>query len=316
MHGLGDVVRWMIKRRRITLPPDPSPDAFPVMTPHIAERLPASELAVTWLGHSTVLLQIGGLNVLTDPIWSERASPVGFAGPKRLVPVPIELEALPPIDIVLISHNHYDHLDRRTVKKLARRSADTEWLMPLGLAGLLQKWGAKRVREMDWWARMDVRGVRFGCTPAQHFSARGLGDRSKTLWCGWALASNTQGVYFAGDTALFPEFTAIGERFGPFDLSILPIGAYEPRWFMQRVHMNPEDAIEAYRALSSGARSNVGGGRGAVLPIHWGTFRLTDEAMTEPPERFRQRWAEAGFAAEDLLLLKHGESRTTASSRR
>jgi len=316
MHGFGDVVRWMIKRRRITLPPDPSPDAFPVMTPQIAERLPATELAVTWLGHSTVLLQIGGLNVLTDPIWSERASPVRFAGPKRLVPVPIELDALPPIDIVLISHNHYDHLDRRTVKKLARRSGDTEWLMPLGLAGLLQKWGAKRVREMDWWARMDVRGVRFGCTPAQHFSARGFGDRSKTLWCGWALASNTHRVYFAGDTALFPEFAAIGERFGPFDLSILPIGAYEPRWFMQRVHMNPEDAIEAYRALSSGAGSNAGGERGAALPIHWGTFRLTDEAMTEPPERFRAAWEHAGLSPDDLLLMRHGETRATVASRR
>jgi len=312
MHGLFDVARMLMKRRHITPPPDSPSDVFPVVSPQIVERLPANELGVTWLGHSTVLLQIGGLNVLTDPIWSERASPVRFAGPKRLIPVPIAIDALPPIDIVLLSHNHYDHLDRRTVKKLARRSKDTEWLMPLGLAGLLQKWGARRVREMDWWARMDARGVRFGCTPAQHFSARGLRDRSKTLWCGWTLASGAHSVYFAGDTALFPEFAAIGERFGPFDLSLLPIGAYEPRWFMKTVHMSPEDAIEAYKALSSGA----GGERGAVLPIHWGTFRLTEEPMAEPQERFRQRWAEAGFSPDLLLLLKHGESRTTVSSRR
>ena len=310
MHGFWDLVRWMYQRRRISLPPDPSPDAFEVVTPQLVERGAPDELHVTWLGHSTVLLQIGGLNVLTDPMWSERATPLSFAGPKRLVPVPIAIEALPPIDIVLISHNHYDHLDKRTVKALAKRSKETEWLMPLELGGLLQRWGAKRIRELDWWARMDIRGVTFGCTPAQHFSARGLGDRAKTLWCGWSIASSTHRVYFAGDTALFPEFSRIAEQFGPFDLSLLPIGAYEPRWFMRPVHMNPEDAIEAYRGLSSG------GGGGAVLPIHWGTFRLTDEAVTEPPKRFQQRWIEAGFAHEQLLLLKHGESRSTASSPR
>jgi N-acyl-phosphatidylethanolamine-hydrolysing phospholipase D len=303
-------VRWMIQRRRVTLPPEPSPAAFPTVTPQFEKRAPANELRATWLGHSTVVLQIGGLNVITDPMWSERASPVRFAGPKRLVPVPIAIDALPPIDVVLLSHNHYDHLDRRTVKALARRFPEAEWLMPLGLSDLLQKWGAKRVRELDWWASMVIRGVRFACTPAQHFSARGLGDRSETLWCGWALASATRRVYFAGDTALFPEFAAIAERFGPFDLSLLPIGAYEPRWFMQRVHMNPEDAIEAYRALSSGGQG------GSVLPIHWGTFRLTDEPMTEPPARFQQRWNEAGFTGDRLWLLAHGESRTMASNRR
>ena len=313
MHGFGDVLRWAIQRRRRPRAPDPSPDVFPVVAPRIAERLQPNELGVTWLGHSTVLLQIGGLNVLTDPMWSERASPVAFAGPRRLIPIPMPIDALPPIDVVILSHNHYDHLDRATVKQLAKRSADTVWLMPLGLAGILQKWGAKRVRELDWWARLDVRGVRFGCTPAQHFSARGLRDRSDTLWCGWAIASATHRVYFAGDTALFPEFAAIGERFGPFDLSLLPIGAYEPRWFMSRVHMNPEDTIEAYRALSSGGGRDAAG---AVVPIHWGTFRLTDEPMTEPPERFRQRWEEAGFPGDQLLLLKHGESRVTASSPR
>jgi N-acyl-phosphatidylethanolamine-hydrolysing phospholipase D len=310
LHGFRDLVRWRYQRRRTSVPPDPSPDVFPIVTPRLADRTSPDELQVTWLGHSTVLLQIGGLNVLTDPMWSDRATPVSFAGPKRLIPVPIAIDALPPIDIVLISHNHYDHLDKRTVKALARRSEETEWMLPLGLGALLERWGAKKTRELDWWARMSIRGVTFGCAPAQHFSARGFGDRGDTLWCGWTIASSTHRVYFAGDTALHPEFARIAERFGPFDLSMLPIGAYEPRWFMQAVHMNPEDAIEAYKALSSG------GGGGAVLPIHWGTFRLTDEAMTEPPERFRRRWTEAGFPPEQLLLLKHGESRSTASSRR
>lgn len=306
-RGFASLLRWAWQRRRQSLPPNPPLGTFPVVDASFPERVDVGELAVTWIGHATALVQVDGVNVLTDPMWSMRASPVRFAGPKRLVPPAVKLEELPPIDIILISHNHYDHLDRRTVKRLARRYPKAEWLMPLGLATLLMKWGAKRVRELDWWAELTTQGARFACTPAQHFSKRRPFDGGRTLWCGWAIHSERHRVFFAGDTGYHPAFGEIASRYGPFDLSLLPIGAYDPRWFMQPVHMNPEEAVAAYRDL---------GGRGAALPIHWGTFRLTDEAMTEPPERFRAAWENAGLSADDLLLLRHGETRATVASRR
>ena len=306
-RGFLSVLRWSWQRRRQSLPPNPPPDAFPVATPSFPSRAEIGELAVTWVGHATALIQTDGVNVLTDPMWSPRASPVRFAGPKRLVPPAVKLDELPPIDVVLISHNHYDHLDKRTVKQLAKRHPDADWLMPLGLAPLLMKWGVKRVRELDWWAELATRGARFACTPAQHFSARGFSDRGDSLWCGWSIHSERHRVFFAGDTGYHPLFGEIATRYGPFDLSLLPIGAYDPRWFMQPVHMNPEEAVAAYRDL---------GNRGAAMPIHWGTFRLTDEAMTEPPERFRAAWASARLDPDSLLQLRHGETRATVASRR
>jgi N-acyl-phosphatidylethanolamine-hydrolysing phospholipase D len=293
----------LVDRRRKRIPPDPPPGTFPVVEPTFEERAGRGELTATWMGHATVLLQIGRLNVLTDPMWSERASPVSFAGPKRLVAPPIALDALPPIDVVLLSHNHYDHLDRSTVARLAKRQPSIAWLVPLGLGATVSKWGAREVHELDWWGEYSHEGVRFACTPARHFSARGFGDRGDTLWCGWSIVSAERRVYFAGDTAYFPEFSAIAARYGPFDLALLPIGAYEPRWFMENVHMNPEDALRAYRELRQDGHPT------AVLPIHWGTFRLTDEAMEEPPRRYAERWTEARLPRELLWLLRHGETR-------
>lgn len=307
-RGLRDVIKWSLERRRQALPPDPALGSFPIAQPTFRGRAPSGELSATWVGHSTVLLQLGAINVLTDPMWSDRASPVSFAGPRRFVPPAVSFDALPVLDVVLISHNHYDHLDRASVRTLARRMPKIDWVVPLGLLGLLRSWGVDRVREVDWWETVELPTaggvVTVASTPAQHFSARGLWDRGRTLWCSWALAAEGRRAFFAGDTAYHPEFAAIGKRYGPFDLSMLPVGAYEPRWFMKTVHMNPPEALRAYAELT-GSRA----GELAMLPIHWGTFRLTDEAMQEPPEWTSRLWSEAGYNSDRLWLLQHGETR-------
>lgn len=259
---------------------------------------------MTWVGQATTLLQLGTLTVVTDPVWSERASPLRWVGPRRLTPPGVDFDALPPIDVVLLSHNHYDHLDASTVRRLARRCPDALWLCPMGLAEPLRSFGVGRVTERDWWETVTEDGFKATCTPARHFSARGLGDRGDTLWCGWSIAANGVRVYFAGDTASHPEFAAIAAGAGPFDLVMLPIGAYEPRWFMESVHMNPEDAVDAYRALTS-----AGPARPPCLAMHWGTFRLTDEPVEEPPARFALRWREAGLPDAANWTLAVGETR-------
>jgi L-ascorbate metabolism protein UlaG (beta-lactamase superfamily) len=269
-------------------------------------RAGANTLTATWVGHSTTLLQLGPLNVLTDPIWSERASPVSWAGPARLVPPPIALDALPPIDVVLVSHDHYDHLDHATVRRLAQRHAGAAWFAPLGVAARLRQWGVPRVVELDWWGSASSGPALVSCVPARHFSGRTPWDRARTLWAGWTISAHGWRVYFAGDTAYHPEFTRIAERHGPFDLVLMPVGAYEPRWFMGSVHMNPDEALQAYRDVIA---AHPAAALPPMLPVHWGTFRLTDEPMQEPPERTAQVWHDAGLDAATLWLLAHGETR-------
>jgi len=270
-----------------------------------APRAARGYRSVTWVGHATVLLQLGPFNVLTDPIWSERASPLPWIGPRRLMPPAVRFEQLPEIDLVLLSHNHYDHLDAPTVRRIAQRFPAASWLCPMGLGSLLRSFGVRHLVERDWWESVETLSYTATCVPAQHFSARSMGDRGDTLWCGWTLETDGVRVYFAGDTALHPEFEQIGKRCGPFDLVMLPIGAYEPRWFMRSVHMNPEDAIQAYQAL----RAPAGGLQPPCLPIHWGTFRLTDEATEEPPRHFAQLWERAGLQPDRNWTFAHGETR-------
>ena len=259
---------------------------------------------MTWVGHSTTLLQLGPVNVLTDPVWSERASPLRWLGPRRLMSPGLDFDALPPLDVVLLSHNHYDHLDATTVRRIAGRFPDTPWVCPLGLRDLLRSLGVRQVLERDWWQTFDTPTFSATCTPARHFSARWIRDRNQTLWCGWVIQADGVRVFFAGDTALHPAFAEIATRFAPFDLVMLPIGAYEPRWFMQHVHMNPEDTVAAYRTLIAGAPVGP-----PCFVMHWGTFRLTDEPLDEPPARFAQRWREAGLPVSANWTLAHGETR-------
>ncbi len=284
--------------------PNPPRDSLPHQQPTIVTpRAEVGYRSVTWVGHSTVLLQIGPLNVLTDPVWSERASPVQWIGPRRVMTPAIDFDELPPVDVVLLSHNHYDHLDATTVRRIARRFPDATWLCPLGLPYLLKRFGVRNIAERDWW--QSVKEARFTatCTPAQHFSARGLRDRNETLWCGWVIEADSVRVFFAGDTALNPSLEDIGGLLGPFDLVMLPIGAYEPRWFMRAVHMNPEDAVAAYRALVNGPATPP------CFAIHWGTFRLTDEPVDEPPQRFARSWGDARLPERANWTLAHGETR-------
>jgi N-acyl-phosphatidylethanolamine-hydrolysing phospholipase D len=270
----------------------------------VIPRAEPGHRGATWVGHSTVLLQLGGLNVLTDPVWSERASPFAWIGPQRLMAPGVAFDKLPPIDVVLLSHNHYDHLDAPTVRRIARRFPDAVWLCPMGLASLVQSLGVTHAVQRDWWESVDAPAFSATCTPAQHFSARSLRDRNATLWCGWTLTADDVRVYFAGDTALHPDLETMGARAGPFDLVMLPIGAYEPRWFMRRVHCNPDDAVAAYAAVTAN-----GGATPPCLALHWGTFRLTDEAVEEPPARFARCWREAGLPDEANWTLAHGETR-------
>jgi N-acyl-phosphatidylethanolamine-hydrolysing phospholipase D len=267
--------------------------------------------SVTWIGHSSFLIQLGGMNILTDPIWSNRASPVGFAGPKRLVPPGMALEALPGIDVTILSHDHYDHLDDKTVRRLIAQFPDMTWLTPLGVGDFLRKRGASSVRELDWWAETVLGPASFACTPAQHFSGRYPWNRNATLWCGWTIRIGDTAVFFAGDTGLHPEWREITQRFGPFDMSILPIGAYDPRWFMHAVHMAPEEAVLAFQAIDS----IHPGHSGVMVGSHWGTFRLTDEPLDEPPSLARRTWSTAQLPPENLWILAHGESRTVQRSR-
>ncbi len=306
-HGLLDVLRWARARRGTALPPTPPRGFFPVTAPGYAQpRLDDADASATWVGHSTIMLQMGGRNVLTDPMWSERAFPVQWAGPRRVMPPSVALEALPPLDIVLLSHSHYDHLDKNTVKWIARRHHEAIWVTPLRLGAYLRGFGVKRIVELDWWESADVHGIRIAATPARHFSARRAGDRNRTLWSGFTLEHSGRRCYFAGDSAYHPEFSEIGARYGPFDLVAMPIGAYDPRWFMQRVHVNPEEAVQACMDLASTHR----GARPALtLGIHWGTFRLTDEPMDEPPRRTRVAWTAAGLPDDRLWIPAFGETR-------
>lgn len=311
-HGVLDFLKWtLLERPRNRVDRSAEPRTFPVAKPSfVFPRAEPSRLTITWVGHSSFLLQIGGLNLLLDPIWSRRASPFQFVGPGRRVPPAVDFDSLPPIDAVVLSHDHYDHLDAPTVRRLIRRYPAIVWFTPLGVGRFLRTRGAADVRECDWWEESAVASLRLTCVPAQHFSGRRLDNRNSTLWCGWAIGSGHHSVLFAGDTALHPEFPTIAARCGPFDAAILPIGAYEPRWFMGAVHMNPEDCVVAARHLLDGQS-----GKPLILVgAHWGTFKLTDEPIDEPPARMRAGWSDARLPEDDLWVMRHGETRIIARS--
>jgi N-acyl-phosphatidylethanolamine-hydrolysing phospholipase D len=304
-HGLRDFLKW-VRTRRTERRPDPPASIFPAARPEFpTPRAASDDLTVTWVGHSTFLVQIGSMNVLFDPIWSERASPVGFAGPRRFVPPGMEFDSLPPIDLVLLSHDHYDHLDRATVGMLTARHPDAQWMAPLEVGAWLRARGANVIAELDWWQSVRTHDLDITCTPAQHFSGRRPNNRDSTLWCGWTIRAGDRAIYFAGDTGRHPEFGAITRRLGPFDAAFLPIGAYDPRWFMQPVHMAPEEAVSAYAELAAENADRLC----SFVAMHWGTFKLTDEPMDEPPALTRVAWAEAELDPGLLWIPHRGETR-------
>ena len=303
----GGLLKWRWNRIRHPLPPDAGAATLRPRAPSIrTPRAPVNEIAITWVGHSTLLVQLGTLNLLTDPVWGERASPWRSLGPRRVVPAAVAMTELPPIDIVLLSHNHYDHLDAYTVRTLARAHPETRWVVPLRLAKLVHALGVRDVAELDWWNELRIGDATVACVPARHFSARTPFDRNRTLWCGFVVTTPAGRFFYAGDTGNHPEFAEIGRRFGPFDACALPIGAYEPRWFMHPVHLDPDEAVAAFRTLheAHGMSRHT-----AFVAVHWGTFRLTDEPLLEPPRRANEAWKRDGLAPDNLWIMAHGETR-------
>ena len=254
--------------------------------------------SITWIGHATVLVQVDGLNVLTDPNWNDRAGPTSWIGARRVAAPGLAFEDLPRIDVVTISHDHYDHLDLPTVKRLAATHAPL-FLVPLGMKAWFEDNGMSRVRELDWWQEHPHQGVRFVCTPAQHFSQRSLWDGNQRLWASWAVLGRDRRFYHGGDTGYFAGFKEIGRRLGPFDVAALPIGAYLPPSIMKWVHTTPEEAVQASVDLE--ART--------ILGMHWGTFDLADEPLDEPPGRMLAEVQRRGIDLSRAWILKIGETR-------
>jgi N-acyl-phosphatidylethanolamine-hydrolysing phospholipase D len=301
-HGITDLLKWTLSRQR-SRPTEESSEPMKALD-RVLES-PGDGLSITWIGHSTFLIQSEGMTILTDPIWSDRASPVQFAGPRRHRPPGLTFDSLASIDAIFISHDHYDHLDAGTIDRLIDRFPHAKWLTPVGVGHFLRKRGAIDISEKDWWQSENVGRFSAFCTPAMHFSGRYPWNRNSTLWAGWVIEIGSHRVFFAGDTGLHPEFAEIARRFGPFDAAILPIGAYEPRWFMRTVHMNPEDAVSAYLQIVTADDS----GACVFIPSHWGTFRLTDEPLDEPPRRLSNAWLESTLPEDRLWLLRHGETK-------
>src|SRR5579872_694424 len=299
---IGGFWRWQ-RERRMTGVPHPPAAGYPAFAE--AWRVPADFGGDTgvprfwWLGHATVLLRIGGAYVITDPHLTARASPLSFAGPKRLVPAPVKVDELPVVDVALISHNHYDHLDRGTLKALLRRNPAMTCCVPLGLGGWLRRRGVRRVKELDWWDKRELGELEICCVPAQHWSSRLILDRNHTLWSGWVLRHKGFSFYFAGDTGYTPALKEISERLGPPTLAALPIGAYEPRWFMGPQHVDPPEAVRLHQAL----------GIKRSLAIHWGTFELADDSLDAPVPALQRALQAADLGAEDFLVIRQGESR-------
>jgi L-ascorbate metabolism protein UlaG (beta-lactamase superfamily) len=255
-----------------------------------------NELRVTLVNHSTLLLQQSGSHILTDPIWSERASPLASIGPRRHRKAGVRWEDLPRIDTVLLSHNHYDHLDLATLRRLADRG-QSQFIVPAGVAVLLRSQSIGPVHELDWGESLPLARSTIHSVPALHSSARGLFDRNRTLWCGYVIEAADRIVYFAGDTAFGDHFAQIRERFGAPRLALLPIGAYEPRWFMSSVHMGPEEAVRAHRIL----------GAATSIAIHHGTFQLADDGLDTPKKRLSECAGDESF-----LVLDNGQFMTFA----
>lgn len=295
-RGLIDVLKWALTE-------DPGHWESVLQEKGIIGEPPDSlvtgdDIKITFINHATFLIQVDGMNILTDPIWSERASPFQWIGPKRMRPPGIKFEELPEIHTVLISHNHYDHLDIHTVKRLEKQFSPL-FVVPLGVSKYLHKNGIENTAELDWWENNLVRNdITISAVPAQHFSGRGLSDRDKTLWCGYVLEASSGTIYFAGDTGYDGFFKKIGRTFEPIDFALIPIGAYRPRWFMEPIHVDPEQAVQIHKDVR--ARTSIG--------MHFGTFPLADDGMDEPVRDLAKARNKFGLKDEEFVTIAEGTS--------
>jgi L-ascorbate metabolism protein UlaG (beta-lactamase superfamily) len=300
-RGFGDFLRWQFglgPREISVIPPEEVPNYKPETVQAPIQRIKQPDpnhIQVTWIGHSTFLIQVEGINILTDPIFSDYCGPNSFLGVKRVAPPGIPFEELPAIHAVLISHNHYDHLDALTVERLGNGPT---YFVPLGIGRWFEKKEIKKVVEMDWWQSSSLNDLKFYSVPLQHFSNRTPFDRNKTLWSGWIIETKSAKIFFAGDTGYAPVFKEIGGRFGPIQISMIPIGAYRPRWFMGPVHVDPPEAIEILKDTRSER----------AIACHWGTFKLSDEPLGEPLVYLRKALKENGVDEGRFIIMKFGET--------
>ena len=308
--SLGELLRWQWQRHRAGLPPKPTVP-IPTQAPDLAfiyrnAAAPEMTPAATWVGHATMLVQAGGLNVLTDPVFSNRVSPVKFAGPMRVQAPGVALADLPHIDVVVVSHNHYDHLDRDSIVALSRQAGGAPlYLTPLGLKAWLQQLGIDNAVELGWWQQHVHAGAEFHCTPAQHWSGRSFGDRNETLWCAWAVLGEDAHWFFTGDTGYSQDFADTRRYFaerqtpqngGGFDIALVAVGACLPRWFMQLQHVDLPEAVQLH--LDLGAKRSVG--------VHWGTFSLSDEPLDQPIHELAAARSAKGVSEEAFFIVPIG----------
>ncbi|WP_312631882.1 MBL fold metallo-hydrolase [Pantoea piersonii] len=297
----GDLDRWRKERKAqgLPFPPQAGYEGFRTDWWQPAD-LAGTDDRIWWLGHAAILLRLSQRYLLIDPALSLRASPLPFAGPKRKSPSPLNIHQLPRLDYVLISHNHYDHLDLATVKRIIRRFPDVTFLVPLGLEKWFKRRGARHVRQLDWWQSQQEADLTLTTVPARHWSMRTLHDRNRSLWCGWVVRSKTLNFWFSGDSGFSENLAEIPRRLGPFNLAALPIGAYAPKWFMASSHMDPDQAVWLWRLI----------GQPLTLPVHWGVFELADESLDEPPAELMRAIQRSGEDNGRFAPWRIGESRS------
>ena len=295
----GDVKRWREERKAQGLPHPPSA-GYPAFTERWWQKasVTGEDDRIWWLGHASILLRLQGQYLLTDPVFSQRASPLPFAGPQRKTPVSLSIDELPQLDAVLISHNHYDHLDSATVRRIGRRFPDAHFFVPLGLKKWFARRGIRHITELDWWQAANWKGMVMTAVPAQHWSMRSFWDRNRSLWCGWIVESQQLRFWFSGDTGYTPDLADIALRLGPLDAAAIPIGAYSPRWFMGSHHMDPQQAVTLWQDI----------GRPKTVPIHWGVFELADELLDMPPAELNAALRDAGVEEDGFTPFRIGES--------
>lgn len=292
-RSFADFLRWRRERRAIRWPSSVPLGRHAPPPPSVE----AGHVAVTMIGHATFLMRTEHAVWITDPVFTSHAGPFGRLGPRRVRTPGLAVEMIPPLDLVLVSHNHYDHLQPSSLAAVTRRGTPSV-IVPLGLGDYLSRRGLDRVRELDWWQTTEIGPFAITCVPAQHFSARTPWDRNRTLWCGYVVRDGDTTVYFAGDSGYGPHFAEIGARFPRIDVALLPIGAYEPRWFMQPMHVNPDEAVRAHRDI----RARVS------IAMHFGVFHLTDEGIDDPIRALEAARGAAGLAPDDFRVLDFGET--------